>query len=147
MIQKLTDEKRVKIKELWALGYTGAQIAKEVELTRNSVIGFVYRMRKSDGIKKKRPPGPKPTKQKIVKVKKEKKVKAPVKEKTEKPVEIKEDVSATLLDLRFDSCRYIVKDGDIYSTKYCNRPITRVSYCEDHYKICYVPTRYSANNA
>lgn len=141
----LTDEKRVKIKELWELGYTGSQIAKEVELTRNSVIGFVYRMRKNEGIEKKRPPGRKPTKEKPIKVKKEKKQKPLVEDNAKKPVEIKEDVSTTLLNLRFDSCRYIVEDGDVYTTKYCNKPIAREAYCEDHYKICYVPTRYSAS--
>jgi len=145
MEKKLTEEKRARIKELWEMGYTSARISAEVGLTRNSVIGALYRLRKNDGVMKKRPPGPKPVKEKIIKVKKEKKVKAPIKKKLEKPVE-QVDVSTTLLNLRFDSCRFIVEQGDPYQTRYCNKEISRSSYCEEHYKICYVPTRYNSNN-
>ena len=45
----------------------------------------------------------------------------------------------TILELRLISCRYIVKQAE--EALFCGSEIHRVSYCEAHYRLCYVKTK------
>jgi hypothetical protein len=138
---KMTDAIRTEILRLWGEGYSGGQIAAALGITRNSVIGVSYRARQSGFIRKK------------VKVKKEEKTPKPKikKEKVVKPkptpkpeiVEYFRDVleNCTIDTLRYNSCRFIVEEGNYETTKYCGKEAEKCSYCAYHYKICYFPAK------
>lgn len=150
--------KKEKILELWQQGNTGSSIAALLGLTKNQVIGFVYRSRKKDfasadtGEEKtyvKRRPGPKKTEKPIVSLPKKKR-EAKKKIEVEIEPEYFEDLSSqniTIDDLKYYSCRFITEIGTYETTKYCGKPIHRVSYCQEHYALCYMPTRYASKES
>lgn len=131
-VRKMTEEKRARIAELWNLGWTSSHIADAVGLTRNSVIGAVHRLRKNGAIMSTRDDRKKP---RVAKKSHEHPIRKNIKPNIElgKPVNI--------LKLAFQSCRYIVEEGNVYETKYCNNKIHKEAYCKDHYKVCYTPVR------
>ena len=45
-MRQMTEEKRQRIAELWNQNMPSSKIAEEVGVTRNAVIGAVYRLRK-----------------------------------------------------------------------------------------------------
>ena len=45
----------------------------------------------------------------------------------------------TILTLRRNSCRFIVREDD--TPIYCGAPKERGPYCAAHYKVCYVPVK------
>ena len=50
-----------------------------------------------------------------------------------------QQVGVTILELRLFSCRYIVKQAE--EALFCGSEIHRVSYCEAHYRLCYIKTK------
>jgi hypothetical protein len=50
-----------------------------------------------------------------------------------------QQVGVTILELRLFSCRYIVKQTE--EALFCGSEIHRVSYCEAHYRLCYIKTK------
>ena len=155
---KMTEEMRIKILELWQKEMSGGEIASQLGISRNSVIGVVYRAKQNgeslrgSTFKKQKIKSVKTVKEKLLKeaVQKVKKVK-PVKEKRKiekicnpvEPVETPESCEVTMDGLMHYSCRFIVKEGNYETTKYCGREKDRESYCKEHYAICYTPTRFS----
>lgn len=158
-IDMLTEKKKVKITALWEQGLTGGQIAEELNITRCSVLGFISRLRKS-GHKFKRDDKrearrlAKPNKNapflvNVKKVKKEKEIKVKIK-KPERPkkedfilepiIMPTRDGGIDLMDLKLNSCRFIVSPDDT-PVKYCGHNIDRESYCLEHYSLCYYPAR------
>lgn len=133
--RQMTEEKRQKIAELWNLGWTSSQVADAVGLSRNSVIGAVHRLRKNGAIMTTREERKKP---RVVRTTKELRIRKNIERKASnlgKPVNI--------LKLTYQSCRFIVDQGNVYETKYCNNQMHRASYCKEHYRICYTPTKRS----
>ena len=127
----LTEEKRQKIAEFWNAGMTSSKIAELVGVTRNSVIGAVHRLRQKgfimiDAAQK-------------TKYKPRTKKPLPIRRNMKKPIELGTPVG--ILKLTHRSCRFIVEEGDVVSTKYCNNEIERGAYCSYHYKLCYIPPR------
>jgi len=47
----------------------------------------------------------------------------------------------TLFELRYSTCRYIIKDGGFNDKIYCGNIASLRSYCKHHYRICYVKAR------
>ena len=47
----------------------------------------------------------------------------------------------TILELRIFHCRYIVGEA-----LFCGVEIHRVSYCKDHYRLCYVKAKAPASS-
>lgn len=150
--RKINDEIKNNIIMLSEKHLTGGEIASKLGITRNSVIGFLYRLKQ-----KKLAIGETP-KEKI----REKKPKIKVKVKQiRKPKVVIKEVVLTLPDepestytnvgeerctidgLRFSSCRFIVEEGNHETTKYCGKTISQQSYCKEHYQLCYYPSRYS----
>lgn len=124
--KKMTDKKRQEIADLWQLGLSGSVIAEKLGITRNSVIGAVYRMRKNGiELSAHENKGGKP---------KKKAQPAVVKKIYEMPKE-----SINILELKYYSCRFIVTHEGAHETLYCGKRINKESYCKDHYKICYYP--------
>lgn len=144
-----------KIVELWHKSMTTAQIAVELNVTKNAICGKISRMR-AKGVNlpmrgfvspvEKFFGKPKPSVRRqplftapIVEIKKE------IKEEPKiKPVVvIKEPKLSKPLNIRFsqlknNSCRYVVNDGPAETFIFCGSPKERGPYCEAHASICYV---------
>lgn len=147
----MDQEVKDKIYDMWQKDMPSSAIAAELEITRNSVIGVIYRFRKNGkatrGRIKARKPVKifiKPKKEKKEKVKGVKKVKPQIVQKIEPdqgPFIGICDQNVTLEGLNFYSCRFIVNEGFYDEALYCGRKIHKESYCNHHYSICYHPSK------
>jgi hypothetical protein len=45
----------------------------------------------------------------------------------------------TIMDLRYNSCRYVTGSDEDLGTLYCGEPVTKRSYCTHHFELCYLP--------
>jgi len=131
MSARNTDEVKKIALDMWNKNFTGGQIAQELCLTRNTVMGILHRLKKTGEV------GPRP--------KLAFKINSPkMAAKTKKlpPVFIKakpvNHMPKKLMQLRADSCRYIVNDGHAAHFLFCGKPKEKGSYCMDHAKLCYV---------
>jgi len=142
----ITKEQKTIIVDLWNKGYDGTKIADALCLTRNTVLGTVHRLRKQ-GIpleERKGMTGFKVKKARPLIIRKPRKVVPKVATKVvliEPVVKADHRKPTNLMGLKYNSCRFIVEQGTVETTKYCNAKIDRNSYCTEHYKICYVPPR------
>lgn len=121
----MQDETRKKVLRLWQENRSGSQIAAELGVSRNAVLGVVKRHKdKGNALR-----GPLPWANRIQKP---------------KPVERLFDYATppsgvTLMGLRHASCRYIVREEE--TAIYCGRDKTSGPYCADHYALCYRPVK------
>ena len=160
-----TDEAVEELKKMWDKGMTTGQIAKALNVTKNSIIGKVHRLcltarpspiKKSSTPKtetedKKTAPKAKKTckttekKEKVV----EKKVEKPVKEKVVEPKEVKaaepapkvvvEETNIPLVKLDNHTCRWPLGDPKDDDFCFCGKRIkTGQTYCEEHAAVAYV---------
>ena len=142
---------------MWSSGKTGAEIAAALGTTRNAVLGKIYRMRRNGHIlpwKQYAPPVlvAKPIREKksqpvdSVVLKKRSLIdkKARLYIKPEPDPKIKGKRNATLLNLKFNSCRYIIGETNGAKTIYCGATKQRGSFCMEHAKLCYVLSKYGA---
>jgi hypothetical protein len=139
---KHSDEKLKKIADMWAENYTSSQIAKEFNLTRSAVMGMIYRMKKAglvDPFSHKVVAKPKPEPKRKPKPVVEKKG---VSTKRTPPIFIKPKpvghVPLTLMQLKNNSCRYVVNDGHASQFLFCGKPKEKGSYCMEHANLCYI---------
>ncbi len=133
-----------KILNMWKDGKTSGQIAEAVNKTRSSVMGIIYRARRSGqtaaarvGERNKFRKKPEIKNKRILR-----EIKLGLRETPEIPAYAFPPVTngqegVTLQDLKLNSCRYIVRKDDVWNTFYCGAPMTRGSYCECHAKLCY----------
>jgi hypothetical protein len=149
--KKLTQEE-MKIIKLWESGYSGTQIGIELGVTRNTVMGKIYRLRRwslmSYGHEKmkSRPdikvalPSEKPKKakipQKYVQPGKKRNAWVP----TPDPSVVKPSANGlTFWQLKTGMCRYSTSGDSLETYRFCCEPAVKMSYCADHYNICFVP--------
>jgi len=151
--KELTDRDQEIIK-LWESGLTGSQIAKELLTTRSAILGKLRRLRLDGHVSYKM----------NVKVDLKSATKKQIKEAKSfnlhrksirgvlppqplpKPRPIKHE-PIKFIDLTPFSCRYIVNDGHASTFLFCGKPKTNRSYCDDHAKICYVPSKHKGQAA
>lgn len=142
----ITQEQKIIIIDLWNKGYDGTKIADALCLTRNTVLGTVHRLRKQ-GIPLEERKGMTGFKVKKARPLIFRKPKKPIRQAAKKVILIEPVVKTdhrqptNLMGLKYNSCRFIVEQGNAETTKYCNAKIDRNSYCAKHYKLCYVPPR------
>ena len=131
MATKNTDKTKNAVLEMWNKNYTGGQIAKELCLTRNTVMGIIHRLKKTEAVEPRVKIPPKIDPPKVV-----------VKTKKLPPVFIKpkpvNHMPRTLMQLRANSCRYVVNDGHASQFLFCGKPKEKGAYCMDHAQLCYV---------
>lgn len=149
---RINDEIKQKIIVLSEKNLTGSEIAAQLGITRNSVIGFLYRSKQKKELigehQEKKLKEKKPKKKitlakiKIPKVQIEEPVMALPEEPEAAYMNLGEEL-CTIDGLRFSSCRFIVEQGNHETTKYCGKMISKQSYCKDHYKLCYYPSKYT----
>lgn len=126
----ISEETRQRVRELWNNGLTSGEISKELGITRNSVVGIIDRLRGKGFFVRIRGKG-------AFKVKKPRPL--VIRPSRELPPVL--GTPTDILGLKFRSCRFIVEEGDVKTTKYCNNRIYKQSFCNHHYSLCYVPIR------
>ena len=146
-----TDEAVEELKKMWDKGMTTRQIAKVLNVTKNSIIGKVHRLcltARPSPIKK----GSNSTEKKTVtskKTEKETKAKSTSKCKTkEKPIVIEEakpqaapieETNIPLVKLDNHTCRWPMGDPKDEDFCFCGKRIkTGQTYCEEHAMVAYV---------
>lgn len=138
---------------LWKQGFNGAEIAAELGLTRNAVMGRLHRLRKKGVVGYKVPPSKvlkaKNERLKLIAVGGRRTVYAPpsyppkpkLKPERAKPKFVEaapaNKPAITIMDLNFDHCRYITRMESHKGPLYCGEPIDRKSYCKAHADMCY----------
>lgn len=151
--QELNDRDR-KIIDLWESGLTGGDIAKELGTTRSAILGKLrrlrldghvsYRMKAKVDLKKATKKEIRVAKSFNINRKASRLVQPPM--PLPKPRPIKHE-PIKFMDLTPFSCRYIVNEGHASTFLFCGKPKTTRAYCEDHAKICYVPSKYKGEAA
>jgi len=146
---QLSDENKI-ILELWEAGQSATEIGKQFNITRNSVIGRVYRARQS-GVEMARyksiktvpkpPPAKKGSKRYIIMKAKEKHKTLPVPLPQPTPSKDKKIKPVSFPDLESWSCRYIVNE-DKTNPFFCGAPKEIRSYCKVHADLCYIPSTW-----
>jgi len=144
---QLSDENR-KILELWDAGQSATEIGKQFNMTRNSVMGRVYRARqvgvKMAGYKKirtvvKKAPVRKVKNRRIIMKARRENKPLPVPPPPPTPSKNKKIKPVSLLDLKSWSCRYMVNE-DKTKPFFCGAPKEYISYCKVHADLCYSPS-------
>lgn len=147
-----TDDKIAILIERSALGWSARQIADELGVSRNAVIGRWYRNRTERPVKPKalpRPKKPKAERKPIVYVRSETNVfgrsKAQAPELLPAPIVTDQFIPIwqrrTILTLSGDCCKFMVGDPKDPNHFYCGAPVYERSFCESHYHRCYEWTK------
>jgi hypothetical protein len=143
----MTKERNRKIAELWELGRTSGEIARELAISRNIVMGVIHRFRANGENISRR------IEMKIVIEPPEEEVEPVVKQsnKPDRPPKIRalplpEEPPAppmtggncTFMGLTYRSCRYIIGPVKGLDTIYCGEPKAGRSFCKEHETACYI---------
>ena len=145
-----TDEAVEELKKMWDKGMTTGQIAKALNVTKNSIIGKVHRLcltarpspiKKSSDKPEKKATTPKQAKE----VKKEttksvsKKETSVVAETEKKVAPVVEETNIPLVKLDNHTCRWPMGDPRDEDFCFCGKRIkTGQTYCEEHAAVAYV---------
>ena len=142
-----TDEVVEELRKMWDRGMTTGQIAKALNVTKNSIIGKVHRLcltARPSPIKKapiKAEKAPNPTKTSAKSTKKEA---APITDTapaTPKVEQCAEETNIPLIKLDNHTCRWPLGDPRDDDFCFCGKHIkTGQTYCEEHAAIAYVRT-------
>lgn len=118
-------EKKIKhLKKLWSSGKSTAEIARELGISKNAVVGKVHRL----ALKNR----PSPIKKKEAAPK--------VAAQTQKPGK------TSLMDLKINSCRWPIGDPKDKDFRFCGKTaITGKPYCPEHCKIAYTSLKELAS--
>jgi hypothetical protein len=145
-----------KVLSLWEKGHSASQIGALFGLSRNAVMGRVYRLRAKNVIGYRiLPPDKKPPKRtksitfggnRMAAKKKAFKKKAAPPPPPPLPLpevvpDLTKRIHPTILELRTYDCRYIIWDHPQKGLLYCGAPQERSSYCEEHAKMCFIPIK------
>jgi len=148
-----TDEAVEELKKMWDRGMTTGQIAKALNVTKNSIIGKVHRLcltARPSPIKKvpSKPNDPLTTEEKPTKKTKSPAKSAPVaepvKEVSEAPIAkpaatFVEETNIPLVKLDNHTCRWPLGDPRDDDFCFCGKRVrTGQTYCEEHAAIAYV---------
>ena len=144
-----------RIKVMWDNGSTSSEIASELGVTRNTVMGRVSRMKARGDIKfrilnvkekePKKVPAISPTKkERILYVLPTYPLRPSARRKPEKIVDepVQQRVgNVTLMELSYKHCRYIVGANKLRGVLYCGNDKGRGAYCISHATLCYYPIK------
>jgi len=119
-------DKIKQLKKLWTKGKSTVEIAKELGISKNSVIGKVHRLELTAR--------PSPIKKKEVKVVRP----APQKKKIVG--------KCHLMDLKSNTCRWPIGEPENEDFHFCGKPtVTGKPYCEEHCKEAYTSLKELAD--
>ena len=116
-----TDEKIKQLKKLWSKGKTTVEIAKEMGISKNSVIGKVHRLELTAR--------PSPIRRKEAVAVHHRKPASPHKNNGEK---------CCLMDLKTNTCRWPIGEPEDKDFHFCGKQtVTGKPYCSDHCQEAY----------
>ncbi len=118
-----TEDKIKQLKKLWAKGRSTVEIAKELGISKNSVVGKVHRLDLAN-----RP--------------------SPIKKKSDKVRVVKQvpKGKCTLMDLKINTCHWPIGDPTDADFHFCGEPtVTGKPYCQEHCKIAYTSLKELAS--
>lgn len=153
-------KQELKIIELWEAGYTGQQIGKELSITRNAVMGKIYRLRRmaklgyghvikthsSPAVAKPTPPqeaqptpvpAPRAKSRQIAEVL----VLPASMARGNAPAKPRNGIGFTLMELKSGMCRYSTSGESASEYLFCGATAEKGPYCEHHYSLCYIPPK------
>lgn len=143
-----TDEAVEELKRMWDRGMTTGQIAKALNVTKNSIIGKVHRLcltARPSPIKKvpaKKAPAAKKENSKPVKESRKTSVTSLTKKEeknTTEPVSFVEETNIPLVKLDNHTCRWPLGDPRDDDFCFCGKKVkTGQTYCEEHSAVAYV---------
>lgn len=131
---------------MWADGATAGQIAKTIGYGRNMIMAHINNLTKKGEITN-------ATRQSRI---------AAINARVEELERVRQGTNfeaqsissfkakkIPLLQLSHSSCRFIVEGTNMRNMSYCGHDKFKYSYCEHHYKLCYVPRqpKEQANDA
>ena len=121
-----TADKIKQLKKLWSKGKSTVEIAKELGISKNSVIGKVHRLAltaRPSPIKKKEP------------------------QVTSQSTSAKKVVGkCRLMDLKNNMCRWPIGDPEEENFHFCGKPtVTGKPYCAEHCKVAYTSLKELAD--
>lgn len=153
------NDREQKVLELWKEGLSTFKMSQVMGISKNSICGIVFRMRKRGieiPVRGSHPTG-------IIKFKKPKEKKEPAKSgnltprfnkifkqtklvKRQEKINRIQNTKPSEKNVRFwkltaQSCRYVVNDGRAEDFIFCGEPKQRGSYCAAHADICYMPPK------
>lgn len=146
-----TDEAVEELKRMWDRGMTTGQIAKALNVTKNSIIGKVHRLcltarpspikksaseQKEKKVTKNETPAKEKGKDSL-----KRQAKAPIKESETKPIvkPVVETTNIPLVKLDNHTCRWPMGDPRDDDFCFCGKRIrTGQTYCEEHAAVAYV---------
>lgn len=143
---KTPDETGQKIINLWLEGLTGSEIGDRLGMTRSAVLGKIHRLRQYGHLSYKNPQKKETTSSQFLDVNAEP---PPIKKKRGVArVDIREIMSrpkppvdgVRFMDLTSRSCRYVLNNGVAKDYVFCGKRKKLGPYCEEHARLCYVPT-------
>jgi GcrA cell cycle regulator len=115
-----TEDKIKQLKKLWNKGRSTIEIAKELGISKNSVVGKAHRLELANR--------PSPIKKKTTAVKKA---------EVQKPKE-----KCTLMDLKLSTCHWPIGDPCDEDFHFCGKQtMTGKPYCTEHCKLAYTSIR------
>lgn len=147
-----TEERIALLKQLFERGRTCREIAIEIGLSRNAVIGKIARLKltgpgsrgpsRRAGSAPRRPAGARQL-QILLKQRIEANGEAATPAAEVVALEIPQGPGCSLMELGKDTCRWPVGDLDAAEAKFCgNRPLDGLPYCAGHARIAYrAPSR------
>ncbi|MBQ8750361.1 MAG: global cell cycle regulator GcrA-like protein [Alphaproteobacteria bacterium] len=149
-----TDEAVEELKKMWDKGMTTGQIAKVLNVTKNSIIGKVHRLcltarpspiKKSSGNSAEKKASKPQKAEKVEKATKtsNKVVKevpvSPISENTKNTTPVVEETNIPLVKLDNHTCRWPMGDPKDEDFCFCGKRIrTGQTYCEEHAAVAYV---------
>ena len=137
-----TEEEIESLRQLWAKGHTGAEIANMLGKSRNAVMGRISRMReRGERLPSERER--KPPKIKAPKVPKERVTRIVLPPKPKKKIEyVNVDYDPNKKYPKFKElgkwqCRYVMNDGHPSQYVFCGADTDFDSFCPSHKRLCY----------
>lgn len=136
------DDRTKLIIQLWNANKSASEIAKQIGVTKNSIIGKIARLRARNVELRTRLPLEKPESHRPIPLGRA--IKLPLRlvegGPPHKSTVVEGTRFVTLLGLTPRSCRYVVSD-DTVDAVYCGATRTSKSYCTAHAELCYVKVK------
>jgi len=137
-----TEEEIEGLRQLWAKGHTGSEIANMLGKSRNAVMGRISRMRERGerlpSERERKPPKPK-----IAKVPRVRKTRIVLPKAQKVQVEyVNVDYDPNKKYPKFQEltkwqCRYVMNDGHASQYVFCGEKTNFESFCPSHKRLCY----------
>ena len=137
-----TEEEVEGLRQLWAKGHTGSEIANMLGKSRNAVMGRISRMRehgeRMPSERERKPPKPKVAK--VPRVRKTRIVLPKIKKEPIEYVNVDYDLNKNypkFHELKKWQCRFVMNDGHASQYVFCGEKTNFESFCPAHKQLCY----------